>query len=40
MAAKEVAMVAILSELADPDDEKPTRGPRRSWIKSITSSPF
>ena len=33
MAAKEVAMVAILSELADSDDEKPTRGPARSWIK-------
>ena len=33
MAAKEVAMVVILSELADSDDEKPTRGPTRSWIK-------
>ena len=30
MAAKEVAMVVILSELADSDDEKPTRGPTRS----------
>ena len=34
IAAKEVAMVVILSELADCDDEKPTRGPTRSWIKS------
>ena len=34
MAAKEVAMVVILSELADSDDEKPTRCPTRSWIKS------
>ena len=33
MAAKEVEMVVILSELADSDDEKPTRGPTRSWIK-------
>ena len=33
MAAKEVAMVVILSELADSDDEKPIRGPTRSWIK-------
>ena len=33
MAAKEVAMV-VLSELADSDDEKPTRCPTRSWIKS------
>ena len=33
MAAKEVAMVVILSELADSDDKKPTRGPARSWIK-------
>ena len=32
MAAKEVAMVVILSELADSDEEKPTRGPTRSWI--------
>ena len=32
MAAKEVAMV-VLSELADSDDEKPTRCPTRSWIK-------
>ena len=38
MAAKEVAMVVILSELADSDDEKPTRGPTRSWIKSINQS--
>ena len=34
MAAKEVAMVVILSELADSDDEKPTRCPTRTWIKS------
>ena len=34
MAAKEVAMVVILSELADSDDKKTTRGPTRSWIKS------
>ena len=27
MAAKEVAMVVILSELADSDDKKLTRGP-------------
>ena len=33
MAAKEVAMAVILSELADSDDEKPTRRPTRSWIK-------
>ena len=33
MATKEVAMVVILSELADSDEEKPTRGPTRSWIK-------
>ena len=33
MAAKEVAKVVILSELADSDDEKPTIGPTRSWIK-------
>ena len=33
IAAKEVAMVVILSELADSDDEKPTRGPTRSWIQ-------
>ena len=33
MTAKEVAMV-VLSELADSDDEKPTRCPTRSWIKS------
>ena len=26
-------MVVILSELADSDDEKPTRAPTRSWIK-------
>ena len=32
MAAKEVAMV-VLSELADSDDEKPSRCPTRSWIK-------
>ena len=32
MAAKEVVMV-VLSELADSDDEKPTRCPTRSWIK-------
>ena len=32
MAAKEVPMV-VLSELADSDDEKPTRCPTRSWIK-------
>ena len=33
MAPKEVAMAVILSELADSGDEKPTRGPTRSWTK-------
>ena len=40
MAAKEVAMVVILSELADSDDEKPTRGPTRSWIKRRKENGF
>ena len=40
MAAKEVAMVVILSELADSDDEKPTRGPTRSWIKRRKDNGF
>ena len=40
MAAKEVAMVVILSELADSDDEKPTRGPTRSWIKRRKENDF
>ena len=40
MAAKEVAMVVILSELADSDDEKPTRDPTRSWIKRKKENGF
>ena len=40
IAAKEVAMVVILSELADSDDEKPTRGPTRSWIKRRKENGF
>ena len=40
MAAKEIAMVVILSELADSDDEKPTRGPTRSWIKRRKENGF
>ena len=40
LAAKEVAMVVILSELADSDDEKPTRGPTRSWIKRRKENGF
>ena len=40
MAAKEVAMVVILSELPDSDDEKPTRGPTRSWIKRRKENGF
>ena len=40
MAAEEVAMVVILSELADSDDEKPTRGPTRSWIKRRKENGF
>ena len=40
MAAKEVAMVVILSELADSDDEKPIRGPTRSWIKRRKENGF
>ena len=40
MASKEVAMVFILSELADSDDEKPTRGPTRSWIKRRKENGF
>ena len=40
VAAKEVAMVVILSELADSDDEKPTRGPTRSWIKRRKENGF
>ena len=30
---RKLQTVVILSELADCDDEKPTRGPTRSWIK-------
>ena len=33
-------MVVILSELADSDDEKPTRGPARSWIKRRKENGF
>ena len=33
-------MVVILSELADSDDEKPTRGPTRSWIKRRKENGF
>ena len=40
MAAKEVAMVVILSELADSDDEKSNRGPTRSWIKRRKENGF
>ena len=40
MTAKEVAMVVILSELADSDDEKPTRGPTRSWINRRKENGF
>ena len=40
MPAKEVAMVVILSELADSDDEKPTRGPTRSCIKRRKENGF
>ena len=40
MAAKEVAMVITLSELADSDDEKPTRGATRSWIKRRKQNGF
>ena len=32
--------VVILSELADSDDEKPTRGPTRSWIKKRKENGF
>ena len=40
MAAKEVAMVVILSELPYSDDEKPTRGPAKSWIKRRKENAF
>ena len=40
MAAKEVAMVVILSELADSDDEKPTRGPPRSRMRRRKENGF
>ena len=30
----------ILSELADSDDEKPTRGPTRSWTKRRKENGF
>ena len=40
MAAEEVAMVVILSELADSDDEKQTRGPTRSLIKRRKENGF
>ena len=40
MAAKKVAMVVILSELANSDDEKPTRGPTRNWIKRRKENGF
>ena len=40
MAAKQVAMVVILSELADSDDVKPTRGPARSSIKRRKENGF
>ena len=40
MGAKEAAMIAILSELGDSDDKKPTRGPTRSWIKRRKENGF
>ena len=29
----ELATLVLLSELVDSDDEKPTRGPTRDWVK-------
>ena len=40
MATKEVEMVVILSNLADSDDENPTRGPTISWTKRRKKNGF
>ena len=29
----ELATLLLLNELLDSDDEKPTRGPTRDWVK-------
>ena len=34
MEAEQYLMLAVLSELMDSDDEKPTRGKTRSWYLS------
>ena len=33
MEAEQSVIFVVLSELMDSDDEKPTRGKTRSWIK-------
>ena len=40
MEAERSLMLAVLSELMDSDDEKPTREKARSWIKGRTVSGY
>ena len=36
----ELATLVLLSELVDSDDEKPTRGPTRDWVKRRSSKGY
>ena len=40
MEADQSVILVVLSELMDSDDEKPTRGKSRSWIKQRNISEY